>query len=187
MGSLSLIDVLGATIIGAILLLSMLSATYHVQAMSLNIRMYVNLFDISDNTISIVEAYLSKVGFGLPAGTTAILAATPDSVLFRAKLSLLDSTYTTLSLVQGDSIADKGYPFQLKRNGVRELGPFYLSDKMILTYYDENVDATTDPPDIRSVKCEMEFFYKTSGKFDTKQYKNRITFWKYFKNLYLQN
>jgi len=108
----SLIDVIGATIIGAILLLSMLSAQYNIQAMSLDIQMYVNLFDISDNTVSVLEAYLSKVGFGVD--TTAIIAATPDSIKFRAKLRLADSTFLTLSVVQGDSIADKGYPFQLK-------------------------------------------------------------------------
>ena len=180
----SLLDVLGATVIGAILILSMINAQYNIQAMSLDIRMYVNLFDISDNTVSVLESYLSKVGFGVD--TTAIIAAAPDSFEFRAKFSLADSTFSTLSVVQGDSIADKGYPFQLKRNGVTELGPFYLSNSLRFTYYDADGNTTSVLANIRSVKSEMEFFYASlRGGINIRKYKHRITFWKYFKNLYL--
>lgn len=183
MGSLSLLDAIGATIIGGMLLLTMINAIHHTQAIGINIEMHVNLFDISDNTVSIIESYLSKVGFGVD--TTAIIAATPDSFQFRAKMSLDDYTFSTLSVVQGDN-TDKGYPLQIKRDGVTVLGPFYLSDSLRFTYYDADGDTTSVLANIRSVKSEMEFFYEAfRGDLDKRQLKHRITFWKYFKNLYL--
>ena len=191
----SLLDAIGAAVIGSLLLISMFNAIFNVQAIGQNIKMLVTLYDVSDKVTSVIESYLSKVGLDVDTTSAIIGAAAPDSFKFLGKMSL-DTLLAvdTFLIVDGDSIPDKGYPLRLLRNDSLKLGPFYLSDTLKFTYYTGNDDSLAFPiaqvyrDSIRYVKVEMEFsFDRFSTDPEKRKIRHRITFWKYFKNLYLRD
>jgi hypothetical protein len=86
-----------------------------------------------------------------------------------------------------EMVAEKGYPLQVYRDDNLEMGPFWLSNNSIFTYYNENEEETEDKTRIYSVKVELELFYDSfTEDIGVDKIKNKVVFWEYFKNIYLQ-
>ncbi len=195
----SLIDTIGAVIIGGILLLTMINALFHIHAQGINIEQHTILTEVSERIATIMGDYLTRVGAGITPGSAILDSTTVNSFRFNSR----DSTHTSIIrqfyIVQGDSITNKGYPLRVNIDGVTNLGPFWLSDELKFTYYDVYGDSISfvgglipagQLNDIRSLKLKMEFFYDAfapdslAGP-DRKDPKNQIIIWSFFPNLYL--
>ncbi len=193
----SLLDALGAVVIGGLFLIAMFNALSNVQAVGYNTNMQTTLNEISERVISgtidddtgetipgISNGYLSKVGAGIDS--LAVLLATDSTFQFRIKDSVSASIDIILIYKENDSL-------KLTRNGSMEFGPFELSqnsNNLKFTYYDVNENEITSPQDslsyIRSVRIDIEFFANTyRGDIDKRAINNKIVLWQYFKNLYL--
>lgn len=196
----SLLDALGAVVIGGLFLVAMFNALSNVQAVGYNTNIQTTLNEISERVISgtidddtgeiipgISNGYLSKVGAGIDS--LAVLLATDSTFQFRIKDSVSASIDEILIYKENDSL-------KLMRNGSMEFGPFELSqnfNSLKFTYYDEENDSISFPiatqssrDDIRSVRIDIEFFANTyRGDIDKRSINNKIVLWQYFKNLYL--
>lgn len=195
----SLIDTIGAVIIGGILLLTMINALFYIHAQGINIEQHTILTEVSERIASIMVDYLTRVGAGITPGSAILDSTTVNSFRFTSRDSTHNSTIRQFYIVQGDSITNKGYPLRVNIDGFTHLGPFWLSDELKFTYYDVYGDSIPfvgslipagQLNDIRSLKLKMEFFYDAfapdslAGP-DRKDPKNQIIIWSFFPNLYL--
>ena len=194
----SLLDVLGATITGSLVLLMMFTALFNIQVISHNTQLQISLSQMSEDLITGrtvgstnylgLETYLSKVGAGVPSTTDPILVATSNSFKFLGR-SNPSSAINTYYFVQEDSTSN-GYPLYVYQNdmtiGNQILGPFWLAVPLEIIYYDIDNISTNILADIRSAEVSLTFFYNTyRSDIDKKFIRHNIVFWKYFKNLYL--
>lgn len=196
----SILDVIGSVLIGGLILLTIFNALSNVQVFSYNTQLQISLNKMSEDLITGrkvngedypgLTRYLSKVGAGVPTGTTAILEATSNSFRFFGQMSV-SSSIRMIYIVQ-ESQTSEGYPIYVYNSDMStsELGPFWLADSLNLTYYDVNNTIITLPNSnrdlIRSIKVDLIFFYDTlHPDIDKRIIRHRIVFWRYFKNLYL--
>ena len=199
----SLLDVIGAAIVGSMVLLMMFTSLFNMQVINYNTQVQTNLSQMSEDLITGrtvgsvnylgLETYLSKVGAGVPNTLDPILEATSISFKFLGKESSTSSIHSTFYIVQEDSTSN-GYPLFVYQDdmttGNQILGPFWLADPLAITYYDSN-DHIVPTPDsnhdlIRSAKVDLMFFFNThQPDIDKKLLRHNIVLWKYFKNLYL--
>jgi len=192
----ALIDAIGALVIGGLLLLIMINTLFNIHAQSVDIEQQLILSQISENIARIIGGYLSLAGAG---ESGSIIDSTG---VHRLRFAANDTTFTsvlrTYDIVQGDS-TQFGFPLEVFVDGNRELGPFYLSEEMQITYFDENDNnivltnglvPSVNLDDIRYIRLEFEFFFDAFSPADIPGWlrddpKNHIVLWRYFINMYL--
>ena len=144
----SILDVIGAAIVGSLVLLMMFTALFNMQVINYNTQIQVNLSQMSEDLITGrtvgsvnylgLETYLSKVGAGVPETTDPIIEATSNSFKFLGKVNST-SSISTFYIVQEDSTSN-GYPLYVYQDdmttGNQILGPFWLAVPLEITYYD---------------------------------------------------
>lgn len=195
----SMIDVVGATIAGIMVLALIVTSLFNIQALNYNTQIQLNLSEMaedlitgktigSDNYLGL-ETYLSKVGAGVP-DTLAIIEATSISFKFLGKINST-SAVSTFYLVQESETSD-GFPLYFYQDDMSNpiFGPFWLADSLDITYFDISDNAVADPNSnhdlIRSAEIDLNFFFNTyQPDIDKRSIRHNIVVWKYFKNLYL--
>jgi len=190
----SLIDAIGALIIGGLLLLIMINTLFNIQAQSVDIEQQLILSQVSENIARIISGYLSLAGAG--EGGAVLDSTGIHRLRYIANDTTFTSTLKTFDIVQGDS-TQSGFPLEVYVDGNRELGPFFLSEAMEITYFDENDNEIAltngfvpNPDIVRYIRLEFEFFYDAFSPPDIPGWlrddpKNRIVLWRYFINTYL--
>ena len=196
----SLLDVIGAAIVGSLVLLMMFTSLFNMQVINYNTQIQTNLSQMSEDLITGrtvgssnylgLETYLSKVGAGVPEATDPIIEATSNSFKFLGKENS-SSSISTFHFVQEDSTSS-GYPLYVYQDDMSNsiLGPFWLADSLEISYYDISNNLISSPDSnhdlIRSVEISFSFFYDThQPDIDKRSLRHNIVLWKYFKNLYL--
>lgn len=191
----SMIQIIGATAIGAMFLLTVLGGIFNAQAIAYNAQMQVTLIQISEDATEILNSYyLSRVGLGIYSGNV-ITYASDDSLQFLSCLDDAAGDDTEYTILITKDVNDN---LAVYRDGVRDFGPFELSgntDNLKFTYF--KYDAATggdievaspnaNRDDILSVEVDIEFQYQTYKMETGVDYvRHKIKFWSYFKNLYL--
>ena len=196
----SILDVIGATIAGSVVLLMIFTALFNIQVISYNTQLQISLSQMSEDLITGrnvggidqpgLETLLSKVGAGVPSATDPIIEATSNSFKFLGRTNLT-SSISTFHFVQ-ESQTSNGFPLYVYQNDMSNpiSGPFWMADSLLISYYDVNNSIISSPGSnhglIRSVEVNLTFFYNTyQPDIDKRFIKHNIVFWKYFKNLYL--
>ncbi len=196
----SMLDVIGATIAGSVVLLMIFSALFNIQVISYNTQLQISLSQMSEDLITGrkvggldqpgLESILSKVGAGVPSATDPIIEATSNSFKFLGRTNLT-SSISTFHFVQ-ESQTSNGFPLYVYQNDMSNpiSGPFWMADSLLISYYDVNNSIISSPGSnhdlIRSVEVNLTFFYNThQPDIDKRFIRHNIVFWKYFKNLYL--
>ncbi len=180
-----LLDAIGALVIGGMFFITMFNSMFDVRSAGHDLIVQLALNKVSEDVVNGLDSlYLAKVGAGIPTDSIAIFESGSKRFEFRGRMSVF-SSIDTIEVVQEDS-TDLGYPFKVYRNGILELGPFWLSDSLKFTYYDIDENETSIPDSVHSMKVEMEFTYDMySSGTGKRKIRKRLTFWKYFRNLYL--
>ena len=196
----ALLDAMGATIIGAMFMLTIMTSLFTIQALSANYQRQITLVDQTERVTSILDYYyLSAVGAGLLGAPIVITEATPTSFIFNGEL---DNTISIIELSRGAFDDTLGtYPLSVLVDNIVNYGPIWLSssqdgtlDGLNITYYDEgesiisytSLASQTQRNEVRSIMVELNFFYETyRSDIRATDNSHRITFWKYFTNLYL--
>ena len=196
----SLLDVLGATIAGSLVLLMIFTSLFNIQVISYNTQLQIGLTKMSEDLITGrrvggidqpgIESILSKVGAGVSTSTDPIIEATSSSFKFLGQSSPT-SVISTFYFVQESETSD-GFPLYVYQNDMSNpfLGPFWMADTLEITYNDMNNNVVNNPDSnhdmIRSIEVNLTFFYNTyRPDIDKKLIRHNVVFWKYFKNLYL--
>ena len=196
----SLLDVLGATVVGSMVLLMIFTSLFNMQVISYNTQLQIGLTKMSEDLItgrktgSIdqpgIESILSKVGAGVSTSTDPIIEATSTSFKFLGQTNPTSSV-STLYFVQ-ESGTSEGFPLYVYQNDMSNpiIGPFWMADTLEITYIDMNNNVVNTPDSnhdlIRAIKVSLTFFYDTyQPDIDKRLVRHNIVFWKYFKNLYL--
>lgn len=196
----SLLDVLGATIAGSLVLLMIFTSLFNIQVISYNTQLQIGLTKMSEDLITGrrvggidqpgLESILSKVGAGVSTSTDPIIEATSTSFKFLGQINPT-SVISTFYFVQESETSD-GFPLYVYQNDMSNpfLGPFWLADTLEITYNDFNNNVINAPDSnhdlIRSIEVNLAFFYNTyQPDIDKRLIRHNVVFWKYFKNLYL--
>ena len=182
----SLLDTLGAMVLASLFILTVYNATFNVQATAYDSRQQITLTKVSEEVANALDDnYMSIVGAGI--NNNKIVIAEPSRFKFRGIFSQSPAEISLVEIVQDDSVATKGYPLRVYKNNNLEMGPFWLADSLKFTYYNKNEEETTDRAEIHSVRVEMELFYDSfTAESGVSKVRNKIVFWEYFKNIYLQ-
>ncbi len=174
-------------------MITIFTTLFNLQASSQDTTFHVTLNNAAEVQYQELDNYLGKVGAGVESGR--ILAAEPDSFVFKTKYDLINdvmgSTINTISISRGDS-SSRGFPIKVKQNGTLVPGsnvPLWLRH-LKFSYFDINEKQITTPADslnyIRLLKADLQFSFETSyvGPGERNILTN-LTFWKYFINFYL--
>jgi len=197
----SMLDVIGSFVIGAILMLAIMNAIFSIHASSMDMQQQMVLTEISEDITTILTEYLSRVGAGVPKSQAIRLNTGVHQFNFKGRNEGSPGGIGEYSIVQGDSVANRGFPLEVSIDGKLVMGPFWLSKKMILTYFDKSDHEITMTNDlvnsgsydqIRSVRVQLTFFYdaflpksNTASLDESSNVKNEVVFWKYFLNMSL--
>ena len=196
----SLLDVLGATVVGSMVLLMIFTSLFNMQVIGYNTQLQIGLTKMSEDLItgrktgSIdqpgIESILSKVGAGVSTSTDPIIEATSISFKFLGQINPTSSV-STFYFVQ-ESGTSEGFPLYVYQNDMSNpiIGPFWMADTLEITYIDMNNNVVNTPDSnhdiIRAIEVNLTFFYDTyQSDIDKRLVRHNIVFWKYFKNLYL--
>ena len=205
----TILDVIMAVIAGSIVIVTIMITIIKINQMNYNLQTMMNLQEDSNLVITAIdEAFLEPVGNHLHNFETAITHASAGqfSYNFRAVICgckidepnwmtdcthpLQSATITTEQVGTGFRLIANS-TWDPKRPGmpmVFQTTVYPLTTGDIFTYYDVDENVTNNLSDIRSVKFNFEF--RARGWYDTEdeaEIRYPVAFWRYFKNIYIQN
>jgi len=135
------------------------------------------------------DYYMDKIGYELPAITEAFPVADQNEVWFNTKLDDGDENIYLVKISTSGEVVNFGYPINIIITGQPDVGPIYLADNLVFTYYDvigneiDSATLATQPgrATIRSIQIEMVVY---QGQYNTDTMRARtLVFTKYFPNL----
>ncbi|MBN2017518.1 MAG: hypothetical protein JW794_05255 [Candidatus Cloacimonetes bacterium] len=181
---ITVLEAIGATIIGGIFILTMVACIINIHAIGVNTSQQIELVEISEDVVSVVETYLSLVGAGV--ADSAVIAA-QDTLFTYSYADSVGGTRHLVNMGQENVAGSKQLSVYVDGNPDPILGPFGLSDYGVqFIYYDVNDNPNPADSLVRYVQMTMEFEYDTyRDDIDKRYIRHRIQIWKYFKNLYL--
>jgi len=186
----AILETIWATVIGGMLIVSILNGLFTIQTTAMNLEMQVTLNQISEDVTSLInDDILARVGSGVDPDSTIILTATTNEFEFKGRLAE-ETAVSTIKLVQEDSTAS-GYPLKVYQDNILIMGPFWLADSLDINYFktddtELSTPVTTYLDSIRYASFKMEYYRKGIDKenFET-NLKSQIVFWRYFYNMFL--
>ncbi|HHE40872.1 MAG TPA: hypothetical protein ENL10_05165 [Candidatus Cloacimonetes bacterium] len=180
----AILEAIGATIIGGIFILTMITSIINLHAIGVNVNQQIELVEISEDVVSVIESYLSLVAAGV---VDSAIISTQDTSFTYSYADSVGGTRHIVNMAQEDIDDSKQLSVYVDSGTEPELGPFELSDFGVqFTYYDVNDNPNPADSLVRYVQMIMEFQYDTFREdIDKRFVRHRIQIWKYFKNLYL--
>ena len=181
---IAILEAIGATVIGGIFILTMITAIINIHAIGVNTNQQIELVEISEDVVSVVETYLSLVGAGV---ADSAIISTQDTSFTYSYADSVGGTRHIVNMAQIDEGGSKQLAVYADGSTTPVLGPFELSDYGVqFTYYDVNDNPNPADSLVRYIQMVMEFQYDTfRDDIDRRYIRHRIQIWKYFKNLYL--
>ena len=194
----TILDAIGAFIAGSALLITLFTALLNIQGHAYNTTVQIQTNTISERVTNVLEDYLSYVATGSDINpSTAIIHAQRRSFSFNGKIQETLASHNYV-VKQGTPDGTTGwYPIEIIEDGTKIMGGNIWADQQFeFRYYDADGNLipflglgqvhATDLPRIRSMSVEMSLVnrgweYGT----DMTPIHNQITFWKFFKNMYL--
>ncbi|GEM_PF-897154 len=196
----SMLDVIGATIIGAVFILAMVTAVYNVQVITYNSNMMLTTTQVTDRVITAIDSfYVPNLGLGVTSGD-AIKEAGEHSFKFKG---IIEGSVIDTILIRREGTAGN-YTLNIYKelpggSLSQQLGPFNLTDsennlkftyfKYVLsggTYTATPITGSADIPDIRFVQIDLDMKQNmVRNDVDARDLHNHIQTWVYFKSLYI--
>jgi len=199
---ITLLDVTLSVITGMIVILTIIFSILNVNQMNYNLETMLTLHKHGTITLYWLEMYLETAGRNLSSTESVFNVATENSMRFNYKENFYDSdsqyyeiNYVTTGVGRievsknGGAVEYQTFPATLDMSP-----PPTNALQPIFTYFDEEEHVipfpinTQDALDsIRSVRVDLIFSAPGWGKDDDLTVYYPITFWKYFKNIYIAN
>jgi hypothetical protein len=186
----SLLDIIGATIIGGLLMVTMFTSLITIQENNMILKGEMQIITELEYISNIIDDYLmDKIGYELPEAVEAFPDASSNNLWFNTKLDEGDETIYLVKIYSGSEDANLGYPLYMNIVDKPNIGPIYIAAPIEFTYNDINgnvIDAATlgtavGRAGIRSIEIELIVY---QGQYEADTMRARIlVFRKYFPNL----
>lgn len=186
----SILDIIGATIIGGMLMITMFTALITIQENNLVLKGEMQVINDLEYISSIIDTYcLDKIGYELPGSTEAFTKATGDKVWLHTKLEDGDNSIYFMQIETDSEDEDRGYPMYIRITGKPNIGPIYLASPLSFTYFDVNGNTIASDvlataagrAQIRAIEIVLSVFH---GEYNSENMRARsLAFRKYFPNL----
>jgi hypothetical protein len=195
-----MLDVIGATVIGAVFILAMVTAVYNVQVITHNSNMMLTNTEITDRIITAMDSlYIPKAGLGVTDGVT-IKDASARSFRFKGMVegSVVDTILIRREGTQGNYTLNI-YKELAGGSLSRQMGPFALTDddrNLKFTYYKyaDNgsgleptlISGSADWQSIRLVQIDIDLQQTmVRNDIDPRTLHNHVRTWVYLKSLFI--
>ncbi|MDP8322574.1 MAG: hypothetical protein RAO94_09520 [Candidatus Stygibacter australis] len=186
----SLLDIIGATIIGGLLMVTMFTSMITIQENNMILKGEMQIITELEYISNMIDDYyMDKIGYELPSTTEAFPVADQNEVWFNAKLDDGDNNIYLVKISTSGEVLPYGYPMNIVVTGLPDVGPIYLADNLVFAYFDvsgNEIDSATLASEpgratIRSIQIEMVVY---QGEYNTDTMRARtLVFTKYFPNL----
>lgn len=189
-----LIDLIGAAIIGSMLILMMISFQFSLYSASDRMLFTMSMTDHMEMTATYLNNTIALAGVGVDPDESVVYA-TEDSLVFKTfwdfSTESLDSTVNTISLKLANAPSPFGTQILVAQNNVAldALGNIFWVDDLKFRYYDIDdvliASPSTNKDDIRSTELRLSFF-RAPGRLGSKEIETKLQFKCYFMNAYMQ-
>lgn len=186
----SLLDIIGATIIGGMLMVTMFMALVTIQENNMILKGEMQIINNLEYVSNLIDNYyMEKIGYELPAGTEAFPVANQHEINFNSKLDDGDESIYLVEIYTSAEDEDYGYPLWIKVTGGNTVGPIWLSAPIEFSYFNisgteiasASLQTVGGRDNVRSVEIELSIF---QGEYNTDGMRSRtLVFKKYFPNL----
>ncbi len=185
-----LLDVLGSVIIGATLLLMMITFTLQVQETAARIYYTSSMIDHMDNAARNINHIFAMAGVGVPSDSICV-AANSSSITFRTYWDCEGDTLSNDLHEIEITLADLGYAdgkvIEIWQDGsvIMPLGHIQYIEGIDMNYFDFDDNATTTPADIMSAEILLTFRRDSPWRSD-QPLRSNLQLKCFFMNAYLQ-
>ena len=187
----SIIDVIGALIAGTVVIITIILTIINVQKIKYNTETMLNLYSSGDIYVSSIDqGFLEKVGLNLYNDEAPITIANQNIFEFRAKETRTATSMDTYRIFTTTTNNNRSLIITENGTEVFATTPVFIGTGDIFTYYDGGNPPlpTFDTALIHSVKVDLTFLAPAWNENILKpNLEYPITFWRYFKNVYIDN
>ena len=195
----ALIDVFGSIIAGSVVVLTILTSIFNIQQINYNINAFLHLNEAANHFIEVVDmAYFEPVGRNMLTTDNPIKVAARNRLIYenRSTPNGAPITYTIeMRFINNRNtfiVTEQMTPTSSVVEVYRS--PYALESLDIFTYYgrDDNeltfdavTNSITNTNSVYGVKVDLVFITEAWSNSDDHNIRYPITFWRYFKNIYL--
>jgi hypothetical protein len=185
-----MLDVIGSVIIGAILIVMIMTFQLQLQETAGRIYYTSSMIDHMDNAASNVNHIFSMAGVGVPSDSICV-AANSSSITFRTYWDCAGDSLSNVKHLIDLSLADYGHDsgsvLEIRQDGnlIMPLGNILYIESMHLNYYDQNGAATSNLKDIMCAEVLLTFRRDSPWR-PAQPLRSNIQLKCYFMNAYLQ-
>jgi hypothetical protein len=184
-----IIGVIAALIIGGLFLTTMMTTLFNIQVNSKDLADTVPLHKNTEHLCNQMQSTLGMVGIGIHDGT-AIVTASSSEFKFRTMWNVLGDSLSTVAdtvwIRSGSTVNQLGRDVLVTSHNqlISDFKAVQWFKAMSFTYFDASGNITSTLANIRSMRVDLSF-EKQSSMMGRPAMKNKVSFWCYFKNLYL--
>jgi len=185
-----ILDVLGAMIIGSMLLLMMVTFQYGMRESADRALYMREMIDNMDTAATKLNAVIALAGIGFQPNES-VIHATQDSLVFRTywdyQNDRLGFSPITLSIKLSDMPSPYGRALSIRQDGVplNDLGYIFWVDGLKFKYYTKTNALTTQAADVRGTEAWLTFF-RNPPRADGAVLRQRLQVRCYFMNAYMR-
>jgi len=186
------IDIIGAAVIGVMVIMTILFTIFNVQRMNYNVNTMLTLNTTANTLTEVIDmSYLEPVARHLQPEQPAIILAQRDQFTFNRRHDNPPHNLQTYQLRMLRNADDNIFLSVMRTEGgiateVFNSFPFFFESGDVFTFFDLNGNVTTDTDLIRGVRVDLVFVADSFGR-DDSRISYPITFWRHFKNIYLRS
>jgi hypothetical protein len=184
-----IIGVIAALIIGGLFLTTMMTTLFNIQVNSRDLADTVPLHKNTEHMCNQMQSTLGLVGIGIHDGS-AIVAAGQNEFKFRTMWDVFGDTLSTVAdtvwIRSGNTANQLGKEVYVTCHSqpISDFRAVQWFKSMTFSYFDASGNTTATLENIRSMRVDLSF-EKQSSMMGRPTMKNKVSFWCYFKNLYL--
>lgn len=186
----AILDVLGSVIIGAMLVLMMMTFQLQMQETAGRLHYMGSMIEHMDSAANKLNQTIALAGIGIPSDSLCVVANT-SRLVFRTywdcNSDTLSNTRHLIEIKLADANSGYGRSLQITQDGnpLEELGYIFYIENIVFKYYDKNDTATTAPGAARSAEMLLTFRRDSPWRPD-RPLRSNLQVKCFFMNSYLQ-
>jgi hypothetical protein len=185
-----LIDLIGAAIIGSVLILMMITFQFQLYETSDRLLYTMNMTDHMEMTATRLNNIIALAGAGIDPGDT-VVHADEDSLVFMTYWDFLtetkDESPNKLSIKLAAAPNPFGTQVLIAQNDevLQDLGNIFWVNELKFRYYDIDDNLTTEEDDVMAAELRVSFF-RDAPRGGSRDIQTKLQFKCFFMNAYMQ-
>lgn len=185
-----MLDILGAVIIGGMLLMMMITFQYSLREAADRAMYIKEMLDHMDMAAKRLNAVVALAGIGFTP-TDTVNYATADSLVFKTywdyQNDTLGASPNTISIRLANMPSPWGKALIIRQNGVplNDMGQIFWVENIKFLYHNKNNALTTNIKDVRDAELHLSFF-RNPPRADGKVLRNKLEIKCFFMNAYMR-